>query len=240
VTGKSVAPPVNYVDLLLASKERTRRRTGRLADVIGPAERPGGLTLTRAVLKACALKPGSVVYDVACGLGSTLTLLARLGFEAEGLDADPTAAAEAEAVSGRPALVGEMTALPWPSDSAEGVFCECALGLARDRSKVLGEFRRVLKIGGRLALSDLALRSPQGPPAPAGAIAASDLKAAVESAGFEIILTEDRLDDLRSLAAKLVWESGSTAALSELTCPALDGRGATPPLTYVILAAEKK
>jgi SAM-dependent methyltransferase len=262
-----------------------------LTALLGPAWRPGGLTLTRETLAACGFEPGARIVDVACGHGATLGLLAELGFEAHGLDLNPAAAAQAQAAAGRPASAGDMAALPWPSNWADGLFCECALSLARDRAATLAEFRRVLKPGGRLALSDLALRqtpalAPNMPPglrpglkadpaadsapdqstgpaakraqasAPAGGwLTAEALKAALEAAGFEVFHWQDRLNDLRSLAGRLLWHGGGADLPSLLACrpggcsagPSGGPRdcphgqaGPPPALTYVAAAARKR
>lgn len=58
--------------------------------------------------------PGRAL-DAGCGAGRLLRLLARAGWEAEGLERDPQAAARARTSSGRPVTVGDFLGAPLPA-----------------------------------------------------------------------------------------------------------------------------
>ncbi len=193
-----------------------------LRAVWGRTLRPGGLTLTALALEFCAFRPGAELLDLGCGPGGTLKFLREKGFEALGLDSSPKLLAEA--VTSGPVVQADFHRLPLADGSRAGIFCECALSLARDKDQVLAECFRVLRPGGRLVLSDLTTSRPASPgPADSGppdcfggAETPAALKARLGRAGFTIVLEQDHSRLLKETAAELLWRSGSLAALKNL------------------------
>lgn len=194
-----------------------------LRAVCGTTLRPGGLELTKAALDCHPFPAGSVLLDLGCGRGGTLEFLSRLGFEAIGVEKSPLLAAEARE-RGR-VIEADIHDLPLGNHSADGIFCECVLSLAADQGRVLSECARVLKPGGALIISDL-IQEPQTEADTAGRRPVSGCLAGAKplgdyiqllnQAGFRAEQVSDHRRALAELAARLVWQYGSTDILRRL------------------------
>ncbi|WP_298267463.1 DVU_1556 family methyltransferase [Geobacter sp.] len=173
-----------------------------LRAVTGPTIRPGGLTLTDRAVGFCSFPPGARLLDVGCGAGATVEhLRSRYGFAAGGVDISRRLIAEA--LVRNPALPlaeGRAEALPVEGESLDGIFCECVLSIVEEPHGALAEFRRALRSGGFLVLSDMYDRE---------ASARGELEKRLSESGFSILLREDHTPLLRELAARLVLTHGS-------------------------------
>ena len=97
-------------------------------------------------------------------------------------------------------LKGDIQAIPLPSNSVDVVISNCVINLAPDKSQVLAEAFRVLKPGGRFAVSDVIVRGEVSPALRrdmelwvgciAGALDETDYKAKLGAAGFEDVDVE--------------------------------------------------
>lgn len=195
-----------------------------LRRIFGRAFRPGGLEISEKALELCSFPPGAEILDLACGAGATLELLNRKGFKAQGLELSPELAEEARKFA--PVVVGDFHAPPWPDQWAHGIFCECALSLAEKPELVLSQSRRMLKDKGLLIISDL--------------FGAGDWPLLIKRLAEAGFTPEHRLDyssALKTLAARLVWELGSTAAAENLLGQKLKGEGR--PGAYYLLISRK-
>ncbi len=156
-----------------------------------------------------ALHPGEVVLDLGSGGGIDVLLSARrVGptGKAYGLDMTDEMLALARenqqkaGVDNVEFLKGEIESIPLPDNSVDVIISNCVINLSADKDRVLGEAFRVLKPGGRLAVSDVVTRGEI--PAEirrnvelwigclSGALEENDYQSKLARAGFEQISIE--------------------------------------------------
>jgi ubiquinone/menaquinone biosynthesis C-methylase UbiE len=109
-------------------------------------------------------------------------------------------------------LKGEIEQIPLPDNSVDVIISNCVINLSADKDRVLREAFRVLKPGGRFAVSDVVTRGEMLPEIRervllwvgciAGALEENDYKAKLTAAGFEHVEVEPtriyRIEDARS------------------------------------------
>ncbi len=150
------------------------------------------------------LKAGETVLDLGSGGGIDVLLSAkRVGptGTAYGLDMTEQMLALAQENKRKSGLAnvhflkGEIEHIPLPSDSVDVIISNCVINLSADKDRVLREAFRVLKPGGRFAVSDVVVRG-EVPEAirrnmelwigcVAGALRDADYLAKLRAAGFE-------------------------------------------------------
>jgi arsenite methyltransferase len=148
-------------------------------------------SLGRGVPTAIAdLHEGETVLDLGSGAGTDVSISARrvgatgkaigLDMTDEMLDLARASAAQA-GVENVELVKGYIEDIPLPDDSVDVVISNCVINLAADKRKVLAETARVLRPGGRFAVSDViadpdmdaATRAPTWSPTPAASPARS-------------------------------------------------------------------
>jgi SAM-dependent methyltransferase len=109
------------------------------------------------------LAAGKTLLDVACGAGGpALRLAAMTGCSIVGIDVHEQAISTARALAAQRALSGvaqfeqadAQQPLPFPDGSFDAVSCIDAINHLPDRTRVIKEWARVLKPGGRLLFTD--------------------------------------------------------------------------------------
>jgi arsenite methyltransferase len=181
-----------------------------------PAEANMGLSCGNPTATA-HLRPGEVVVDLGSGGGLDVFLASRMvgpAGRAIGIDMTPAMIerARANAAKGGYANVDFYWAMidriPLRDASVDCVISNCVLNLAPDKPAVFREIARILKPGGRLAVSDIALRH-ELPEAVAksmaayvgciaGAIKIGDYREGLLAAGFEHVEIVESGSDLNA------------------------------------------
>lgn len=155
------------------------------------------------------LNPGEVVLDLGSGGGIDVLLSAkRVGptGKAYGLDMTDEMLALARENQRRSGvenvefLKGEIEHIPLPDNAVDLVISNCVINLSADKDRVLQEAFRVLKPGGRFAVSDVVVRGEMPPDIRrsvelwvgclAGALEENDYTAKLAAAGFEDVSIE--------------------------------------------------
>jgi len=179
-----------------------------------PAEANMGLSCGNPTAYA-NLRPGEVVVDLGCGGGLDIFLAApKVGPEGRAIGIDMTPEmierarrnAEKSGVTNVAFHLSTIDKLPLESESVDCVISNCVINLAPDKQAVFREILRVLKPGGRLAVSDIALKKELPVEVSsdllayvgcvAGAVLIEDYKRGLLEAGFEHLEIVDTKRDL--------------------------------------------
>jgi len=170
------------------------------------------------------LNPGEVVLDLGSGGGIDVLLSARRvgpGGKAYGLDMTDEMLALARenqkraGIQNAEFLKGEIEHIPLPDSSVDVIISNCVVNLSADKDQVLREAFRVLKPGGRVAISDVLVNGdvPEDIRESlelwigciAGALSDHEYTAKMRRAGFERISIEPtriyNLEDARLILA---------------------------------------
>jgi len=158
-----------------------------------------------------SLKPGEVVMDLGSGGGFDAFLAAHEVGESGrviGIDMTPTMISKARknAEKGKFSNVefrlGEIEHLPVPDNTADVIMSNCVINLSPNKAQVFRDAFRALKLGGRLAISDVVATCEMpddmknDPVLHAGCMAGAsmvdDLIAMIGDAGFEQIVVEPK------------------------------------------------
>lgn len=211
-----------------------------------PAEANMGLSCGNPTAMA-NLRPGEVVVDLGCGGGlDVLLAAAKVGPTGKAIGIDMTEAmlelAQKNAARGQNGAALEnvefhlasIDRLPLEDDSVDCVISNCVINLAEDKSAVFREIARVLKPGGRLAVSDIALKQelPEELGSDlmayvgciAGAIPIDEYRAGLIQAGLSNVEVIDTGSDLNAYA-KVENQSGccSPAMVTSGDLPVVEG-----------------
>ena len=173
-----------------------------------------------------ALKPGEVVLDLGSGGGFDVFIAGRkVGPAGRSIGVDMTPAMLSKARGNTEAYrrssgldnvefrLGEIEHLPVADSSVDAIISNCVINLSPDKPQVWREIARVLRPGGRVAVSDLALLRPlpQGVAemvealvgCVAGAVLASETEGMARAAGLSEIVLNPRAAYVDSM---VTWE----------------------------------
>ena len=183
-----------------------------------PAEANMGLSCGNPVAMA-HLRPGEVVVDLGSGGGIDVLLAAKkVGPSGKAIGIDMTdemldrARKNADKAGATNAEFHKATIdnLPLDDASADCIISNCVINLASDKRAVFREMARVLKSGGRVAVSDIALKKPLPPEIGqdllayvgciAGAIPIKEYRDGLKEAGFAHVEIIDSGADLNAYA----------------------------------------
>lgn len=176
------------------------------------------------------LRPGEVVVDLGCGGGLDVFLAARKvgpSGKAIGIDMTPdmveraTTNAAKQRIANVEFHLATIDHLPLPDASVDCLISNCVINLAPDKPAVFREMFRVLKPGGRVAVSDIALKKSLPDELSqevlayvgciAGAVLIEDYERDLRSAGFQVVRIVDTMKDLNAYAA-VEGQSGCCAS----------------------------
>ncbi|MCH9625562.1 MAG: Arsenite methyltransferase [Chlamydiales bacterium] len=197
--GVSARPDANYSQELGYSKEE-------LDSVPEGSDMGLGCGNPQAI---AGLKKGETVLDLGAGGGFDVFLAAqKVGSTGKvyGVDMTPEMLSKARANAVRDGyhnvefLLGEIEHLPLPNNSIDVVISNCVINLSTDKAQVFNETFRVLKNGGRIAISDIVANKPLPPEMVnnqelycnciSGALPISELKEILAQAGFTDIVID--------------------------------------------------
>jgi len=201
------------------------------------------------------LNPGDVVLDLGSGGGIDVLLSARrVGPTGKAYGLDMTDEMLSLAIENKRKagvenvefLRGEIESIPLPDDSVDVIISNCVINLSADKDRVLREAFRVLKPGGRLAVSDVVTRGEMLPEIRksvllwvgciAGALEENEYRSKLGAAGFEQIDLEPtriyRIEDAREFLSR---EGVDVDAIA----PQVDGKFMSAFVRAVKPAAQK-
>ena len=213
-----------------------------------PAEANVGLSCGNPTATA-SLRPGEIVVDLGCGGGLDVFLAAgQVGptGKAIGIDMTPAMIERAQknaAKGGYENVVFYLSTidnLPLPDASVDVVISNCVINLAPDKKAVFWEIARVLKPGGRLAVSDIALKKPLPQEIAAdvmayvgciaGAVLIHEYESGLRDAGFAHVQVVDSGADINAYS-KVESQSGccSPSMTSTKSPPVASSGGCCSP-----------
>jgi len=212
-TATAGAEPTEFIRSLYPQQQRDELPEQALTAALGC----GNPTLL------AQLRPGQTVLDLGSGGGIDVLLSARrvgptgkaygLDMTDEMLELARHNAAEAK-MSNVEFLKGQIEAIPLPDASVDVIISNCVINLSADKDAVFAEAFRVLRPGGRLAISDIVLTRPLPEPTGrimalwtgcvAGALDADDYRTRLHAAGFtEVDLRPTQIFDRDAVQAVL-------------------------------------
>src|SRR5512135_3281780 len=246
-----------YVSVALSGLSSDQAGVQAVAEAFGyspeelssiPAEANLGVSCGNPTAFA-SLKPGEVVVDLGSGGGLDVFLAAQhvgptgkaigIDMTQEMIDLARRNLAKSKGPDGQPLAnvefhLATIDRMPLPDASVDCVISNCVLNLVPDKPAAFREIARVLKPGGRLAASDIALKRPLPPEIGgdllayvgciAGAILIDDYRTALLDAGFAHVEVIDSGADLNAYA-QIGQDSGCCGSPSGELAVVVEGGG---------------
>ncbi len=129
--------------------ERMIRKTHNLVLLATPVRRER----ERLDLMYIGRLPPGKILDVGCGNGKRLARFRVLGWDAQGQEVDPKAAAEARRISGVRVHLGRLEEAGFPDGSFDAITMSHVIEHVPDPVSLLQECRRILRMGGTLVIT---------------------------------------------------------------------------------------
>jgi arsenite methyltransferase len=210
--------------------------------LLGDSFHPGGTKLTEHLGHILNLTPRSRVLDIAAGKGTSAFHLAkRFRCEVVGIDYGPKSMEEAARVAKEMGLDGRVLfqqadaeRLPFADGAFDVVVCECAFCIFPNKRAAADEFARVLRVGGRVGLSDLTRTGELGPDLDgllswiaciADARPATEYADLLAAAGLKVTAVEERDTVLREFVDQVrlrLLAADVLVGLKKLALPGFD------------------
>ena len=235
-------PAADPVDLTAVSCCTTFYELDWVRQIAQDGFHPGGRDLTRRMVSSMNLSAGARIADIGCGAGTTARILSSEGYSVHAIDLGLNSLATAErdqkqnhgSSTDIRFIQADANHLPFATNSFDAVLAECSFSLVTNKREGLQEFKRVLRSGGELGISDMATAGAL--PADmadvimpwtclADAYEQEQYEALFEAAGFELQVATDESDGLlkmiSSLKRKLLMLAAGTA-FGQVDIPNLD------------------
>lgn len=218
---------------MLRGASQPMYETDTLRVAAGDTMHPGGRQLTQRLLDLCELPRDARILDLGCGSGAAVAALTEAGFaHSMGFERhEPLVQSGMLQHPNLPLACALGGVLPIADNQVDLVLGECSLTAMGSFDQTLSEIQRVLRHGGRLAVSDIYVRRPEGRPALqalplscglAEAQPQAELVASFQRHGFEILVWEDHSETLKHLAGELILAHGSLSGFWNQSEPAAD------------------
>lgn len=200
--------------------------------------RPGGLTLTDEMISECCLGESAKVLDLGCGVGTVVQYLkSRYQYDAMGIDCSPILIHRGLLTApGLPLRVANAEDLPNLDETIDCILMECTLSVFQNPQQVLKEAYRVMKLGAKLAISDVYLKEKS---CLSAIKTEKEIEQLIIAQGFKSLKWSEKTSLLHSYIAEMIWnQSGDHKGgfLSEFC--SLEGVSGLK-LGYFSLVAEK-
>lgn len=198
--------------------------------------RPGGYILTRCMIEACDLPEHSRIIDVGCGTGMTVEFLgSEFQLNAIGTDISEALISIGKIRSpGIQLIHGSGEDLPFGDCSTLAVLSECSLSVMENTDRVFSEIHRILMPGGKLAVSDVFIRRPEGAQLLRkqvqggcffNAMTKDEMLGKLSENGFALCQWEDRTDLWRSYVAEMIMGNRSQEKIWSAVSETADASG---------------
>jgi len=198
---------------------------GAVDRALGDAIHPGGLSLTKRIAQVLEISDNWRILDIACGKGTTVDFLSQEdGCHMIGIDLSIKLISMAEDTADF--VLGDANSLPFADSAFDAVILECSFSLLLDKEGAAREIGRVLKAGGRLAITDVFLsrQIPAGLKTDvtfaaciAGALKLEEYTRLFEKAGFKGLYVEDHSKELKRAAGQIMTAYGTMRSFIENT-----------------------
>ncbi len=249
----------HYADIAKSGRSSHNEKTRSVAKAFGyseaelesiPAEANMGVSCGNPTAMA-GLREGETVVDLGSGGGLDVFLAARKvgpAGKAIGIDMTEEMIHLARRNAGKMGLenvtfhLAEIEAMPLAGDTVDCVISNCVLVLVPDKLDAFKEIYRILKPGGRLAISDMALKKALPPELAesvvaytgcvVGALRIEDYERLLGEAGFAAVQIIDTQSDLNVYKAS---EDTGEAAISCRGGPGTEARAVTTSAALLLL-----